>query len=183
MPEGFEELFKAQDLADLIAYVGSVGLPPKIFQGNRPEVASADPEGQIRLLASNGEIYGDSLVLESQYGNLGFWRSGNDRAVWTFKVTEGKKYEVWLDWACATETAGNSFQIQVEDTRLIDKVPGTGTWDNYKHDTFGQLELAPGQHRLSFRAEGEIRNCLMDLREVRLVPSSRKAPPQFSSGR
>ena len=183
MPEGFEEFLKAQDLADLIAYVGSVGLPPKNFPGNRPEVALADQEGQFRLLASNGEIYGDSLVLEARYGNLGFWTSGNDHAVWTMDVPKAGKYDVWLHWACDNGTAGNSFLLQMEDTKLTGKVRGTGTWDDYKHDKFGQLDLPAGRHKLFFRAEGELKNCLLDLREVRLVPSSRKGPPQFSAGR
>ena len=64
---------------------------------------------------------------------------------------------------------------------LIGKVPGTGTWDNYQHDKVGQLDLSPGRHKLFFRSEGDIRNYLLDLREIRLVPSSRKTSPQFSS--
>jgi len=181
MPEGFEEFLKAQDLADLIAYIGSVGLSPKSFPGNRPELILADKEGEFRLLASNGEIYGNSLIMEPQHNNLGFWSSANDQVVWTMEVPKPEKYDVWLDWSCDNGTAGNSFRLQIEDAKVVGKVPGTGTWDNYKHDKFGQLDLPPGRHKLSFCSEGDIRNYLLDLREIRLVPSSRKAPPQFSS--
>lgn len=106
-----------------------------------------------------------------------------DHAVWTIVVPKGGRYDVWLHWACDNGTAGNSFLLQIADTRVTGKVPGTGTWDDYKHDKFGQVDLAPGRHKLFFRAEGEIKNCLLDLREVRLVPSSRKAPPQISAAR
>jgi hypothetical protein len=181
MPEGFEAFLQPQDLADLIAYIGSVGVPVKSFPGNHPEVIVADKEGEFRLLASNGEIYGNSLVLESQHHNLGFWSSVNDRAVWTLDIPKAEKYDIWLDWSCDNATAGNSFRLQIEDLKVIGKVPGTGTWDSYKHDKFGQLELPAGRHKLSFSSEGDIKNYLLDLREVRLVPSSRKSLPQFSS--
>jgi putative heme-binding domain-containing protein len=181
MPEGFETSLKPQDLADLIAYIGSVGIAPKTFPGNRPELILTDKEGQFRLLASNGEIYGDSLTLESQHNNLGFWNSSNDRVTWTVDVPKNEKYDVWLVWSCDDGAAGNSFRLQIEESKVIGKVPGTGTWDNYKHEKFGQLELSPGKHKISLRPEGEIKNYLLDLREIRLVPSSRKSPPQFSS--
>ena len=121
------------------------------------------------------------MNLEAQHNNLGFWSSVNDQAVWTIEVPKSEKYDVWLDWSCDNAAAGNSFRLQVEDAKVVGKIPGTGTWGDYKHDKFGQLDLPPGRHKLSFRSEGEIKNYLIDLREVRLVPNSRKAPPQFGS--
>jgi putative membrane-bound dehydrogenase-like protein len=181
MPEGFEQFLNPQDLADIIAYIGTVNLAPKNFPGNHPELIVADQKGEFRLLASNSEIYGDSLTMESQHNNLGFWGSANDHVVWTLDVTKGEKYDVWLVWSCDDGTAGNSFRLQIEEATVIGKVPGTGTWDQYKHDKFGQMELPAGRHKLFFRSEGSIKNYLIDLREVRLVPSSRKTAPQFSS--
>ena len=181
MPEGFEEFLKAQDFADLIAYIASVGLPQKTFPGNRPELILADKEGEFRCLAANAEIYGGSLVMESQHNNLGFWSSVNDRAVWTLDVPKAEKYDVWLEWSCDNQSAGNAFRLQIEGVKVLGKVPGTGAWDNYKHDKFCQFDLPAGRHKLSLQSEGEIKNYLLDLREIRLVPSSRKAPPRFSS--
>ena len=85
MPEGLESGLKPQDLADLIAFVRSAGPQParKTLEGNRPEVVLPDAQGVLRLTAGNAEIYGSTLVLERQYGNLGMWTSDNDHATWT----------------------------------------------------------------------------------------------------
>jgi len=53
----------------------------------------------------------------------------------------------------------------------------TGTWDNYRQQKFGQVRLDPGAHRLEFRAAGGIRNALIDLRTVSLVPAEQKPKP------
>ena len=89
---------------------------------------------------------------------------------------------MWLDWACDRGVAGNVFRLQLEDQKLTGRAPGTGTWDLYRHDKFGRLELPPpGRHKLTFDAEGPIRNCLLDLREVQLVPADRPRPPRFDA--
>jgi len=49
-------------------------------------------------------------------------------------------------------------------------VLGTGTWDDYRQQKFGQLQLAPGD-RLEFRSADAISNALLDLRTVMLVPA------------
>src|SRR5690606_31425740 len=37
MPEGMEKDLSPTDLADVLAYLGGIGPPPKSFPGNRPE--------------------------------------------------------------------------------------------------------------------------------------------------
>lgn len=41
-----------------------------------------------------------------------------DHAVWTIVVPKGGRYDVWLHWACDNGTAGNSFLLQIADTRV-----------------------------------------------------------------
>ena len=85
MPEGLEKDVKPQEMADLLAFIRSSGpsLRPKVFEGNKPEMVRAAPDGSLTLRSANCEIYGSSLVLEKQYGNLGYWSSADDQAVWT----------------------------------------------------------------------------------------------------
>src|SRR5262249_33671531 len=88
MPEGLEKDLQPQDLADLLAPLrtGLPGPERRSFPGNKPEVVTAAADGSLELPASKAEIYGSNVILEEKYGNLGFWRSENDHAVWWVDV-------------------------------------------------------------------------------------------------
>ena len=172
MPEGIEKDLQPQDVADLHAFLRSA-IPQqkrKVFEGNNPEVVRANPDGSFRLMPSQAEIFGSTLVLEKQYGNLGFWASEDDHAAWTVDVPKSGKYAVTLDWACDNGSAGNTFVLQVDAERLTGKVAGTGTWDNYKQTKIGEMRLQKGEQRMVFRSVGKITGSLIDLRGIRLAP-------------
>ena len=85
---------------------------------------------------------------------------------------QGGPFEFWLDWACMDSSAGNRFQVQLDQAVVLEgDVPGTGTWDHYRKQKFGQIQVDPGGHALVFRADGPIKNALIDLRGIRLVPA------------
>ncbi|HEV3115694.1 MAG TPA: hypothetical protein VGY58_01495, partial [Gemmataceae bacterium] len=172
MPEGLEKDLKPQDLADLIAHIRS-GLPApkrKTFRGNNPELVKQLGDGTIRLLPSNCEVYGDKIVYERLYGNLGYWMNEDDHALWTVELTWPGKYAVWLDWACQNDTAGNTFLFQAGAERLTGRVKSTGTWDNYHQEKVGEIKLEAGRQQIVFRSAGKITGALIDLRSVKLVP-------------
>jgi putative membrane-bound dehydrogenase-like protein len=172
MPEGLEKDITVNEMADLLAFVRAHTPEPKrkVFAGNRPEVVRAGADGSLRLLASNCEIYGPSVVLEKQYGNLGYWTSPEDHAVWQVEVPRAGKYAVWLDYACDNGTAGNRFELRAGGQVLTGKVAGTGNWDTYRQARVGEIRLGGGSQRVVFRSAGAIRGALIDLRGVRLVP-------------
>jgi putative heme-binding domain-containing protein len=172
MPEGLEKDLKPQDLADLIAFVRSASpaLRPKVFEGNRPEVVRAEADGSLRLRASACEIYGSTLVLEKQYGNLGYWSSQDDHAAWALEVPKAGKYAVWFEWACDDGTAGNGYVLRAGDTVLTGKVAGTGSWDAYKQMRVGEVALAAGRQQVVLRSAGKVKGALIDLKGIRLVP-------------
>jgi putative membrane-bound dehydrogenase-like protein len=173
MPEGLEKDIKPQDLADLIAYLRSVGpvARRKTFPGNNPEVVKPDKEGALLLSAATAEIYGTSLVLEKQHGNLGYWTSDDDHAVWTVRVPRTGRYAVWLDWACPPESAGKPFLLDAGANQLTNKVASTGSWDTYRQERVGELVLTAGEQRLTFRAARRLyASPLLDLKAIKLVP-------------
>jgi hypothetical protein len=172
MPEGLEKELKPQDLADLIAHVRSIGpqRKPKEFAGNKPELVRPGADGSLLLLSTNCEIYGPTLVLEKQYGNLGFWTNQDDQAIWTVKVAKAGKYAVMLDWACDEESAGKRFVLQAGPNQLTGKVESTGNWDTYRQAKVGEILLPAGQQRLIFRSAGRIFNPLIDLKSIKLTP-------------
>jgi putative membrane-bound dehydrogenase-like protein len=172
MPEGLEKDLTHQNLADLIAFVRT-GMPatlPRAVEGNEPQVIRPVADGSLHLAASKCEIYGSNLIFEKQYSNLGFWRSEDDRAVWSLEVSRPGRYAVWLDWACADRTAGNNYLLRVGLNELTGKVKGTGTWDDYRQEKIGEVNLAAGRLQLVFRSAGRIRTFLIDLKSIKLVP-------------
>jgi putative membrane-bound dehydrogenase-like protein len=172
MPEGLEKEIKPQDLADLIAHIRAQGPQPKRkeFAGNKPELVRPAADGSLFLSAANCEIYGPTVVLEKQYGNLGYWSSTDDQAVWTIEAARPGRYAVWLDWACAPDTAGKRFLLQAGVNQMTGRVNSTGSWDTYRQAKVGEIVLAAGQQRVTFRSAGRIFHPLIDLKSVKLVP-------------
>ncbi|MEQ9406507.1 MAG: neutral/alkaline non-lysosomal ceramidase N-terminal domain-containing protein [Fuerstiella sp.] len=170
MPEGLEKDLSAQDFADVIAFVQSSGTRWKRFDGNFPALVTASPDGSITLPASAAQIYGPSLVFESTYGNLGWWSSTDDYAVWTISVPQSGMWTVEFDYACDNGTAGNPIKLSTGTRLLTARVPGTGSWDDYKTWTAGQIDLHSGQRQLIVTAPEPPTSALIDLRSIRLVP-------------
>jgi putative membrane-bound dehydrogenase-like protein len=170
MPEGLEKDVSPSELADVIAFVQSSGPAPKKFDGNQPEAVMADANGGLRLLATNAEIYGKTLVFEPQLKNLGYWSSVDDRATWTINVAKPGKHSIRLNYACDNGTAGNEVVFEIAGQSVKARIVGTGSWENYQTAILGELNLSAGQHRLTVRAAETLKNHLMDLKELRLVP-------------
>ncbi|MCI0377968.1 MAG: HEAT repeat domain-containing protein [Gemmataceae bacterium] len=173
MPEGVEKEITPEEMAELLAYLrGSIASAKrKQFPGNEPALVKADKQGTLRLLPANAAIYGKTLVLEKQYGNLGYWSSEDDQAVWTIEVPAAGKYAVELEWACQNSSAGNTFELLAGMEKLVVKVSGTGTWDDYSKAAVGSLVLPRGTVEISMRSRGAIRGALIDLRSIRLTPA------------
>jgi putative membrane-bound dehydrogenase-like protein len=184
MPEGLEGKLDLQKMADLFAFVGQKESPRRRFPGNDPRLIRPAADGSLRLAAAHAEIHGTQIALEPKYGNLGLWYSQDGYASWSIQVQRGAAYEVWFDWACADDSAGNRFLLQVRGQTLPGNVPGTGSWDDYHRANFGQVRLEPGQCRLGFRSDGPITGALIDLRAIRLIPVSKggKAPSKTPGG-
>jgi len=173
MPEGVEKDVTPQDLADLIEFVRSTtpAAKPKTFPGNKPETVKPAADGSLLLSAATAEIYGTSLVLEKQHGNLGYWNSDDDQAVWSVEVKKTGKYAVWLDWALADNSAGKTYVLQAGTNELRNKATGTGGWDHYKQAQVGEIVLSAGAQRLTFRAGVKLyASPLLDLKSIKLVP-------------
>jgi putative heme-binding domain-containing protein len=170
MPEGLEKDLAHADLADVIGYVRQVGPPPKSFDGNRPRTIEPDESGVLMLPASAARIYGSTVIFEPQYGNLGYWSSEDDRAAWSVQVTAPASYRVVLDYACHQSSAGNAFVLEAADHQLTGVVESTGTWDDYREQSIGRLQLPAGPQEVVFRSAGAVENALIDLRGIKLIP-------------
>jgi putative membrane-bound dehydrogenase-like protein len=172
MPEGLEKEIAPKDMADLIEFLRS-GIPsmkPKQFEGNQPQTVRPDAKGILKLLPKNGAIFGKSLTLEKKHGNLGYWSSEDDQVVWTLEVPAAGIHAVELEWACADDSAGNTLIIQVGERKIVHKVAGTGTWDDYRVIWIATTDLPQGRVEATVRSGGPIRGALIDLKGIYLVP-------------
>lgn len=179
MPEGLESGLAQQDIADLIAHIraGNGPAPRKLFAGNKPELIRTTPDGSLTLGASGSEIYGDTLVFEDHYRNLGFWQGQDDYAAWEIELPKPARYEVSMEYACPADTAGNLYVAQVGPQRLTGRIRPTGSWDHYRRLRLGVVDLPAGRQRVTFRSDGPISGYLCDLRELELIPVSAPALP------
>jgi putative heme-binding domain-containing protein len=180
MPEGLEKDLPHRDLADLLAYLAAADPPPKTLAGNAPaEVAVAD--GRATLPASRAFVYGGPITFEAEFGNLGYWHGEADRALWHVRTPAAARFDVYLDYACASDSAGNAFALDGGDPPLRGTVGGTGGWDRYRTVKVGTLSLPAGASRVTVRPDGPVRGALMDLRTVYLVPPGATPPAKAVS--
>ena len=181
MPEGLEASLDHQAIADVVAYLNANSAPPKTLAGNTPQTVKPSSNGRLQLKANVAEIYGDSLVLEEKYENLGFWMSPNDRAVWSLQIPGNGDFDLWADFALPQEGDGNRCQIEINGQRLAAAFQTTGSWDTYGQIKLGTLHLAAGPARLAIRAITPTHGALVDLKELRLMPSGSPPPEEYAN--
>jgi hypothetical protein len=134
--------------------------------------------GRLALLATNAEISGGEIRFEEPFKNIGYWHGAEDRATWTVELDRPGDYDVYLDWACADDSAGNAYVLEGTRPALRGKVAGTGGWDRYRQQKIGTVRLSTGPHRLVFRPDGaRPRGALLDLRGIHLVPRGQQLSP------
>ncbi|MCA9048068.1 MAG: hypothetical protein KDA89_05035, partial [Planctomycetaceae bacterium] len=170
MPEGLEKDLSVEDLAAVIAFVQSSGTTFKRFDGNEPRLITPNSDGTITLPAGAAEIYGPNLVFEEKFGNLGWWSSTDDYAVWNLDVPKSGHWIVQFDYACDNGTAGNAVKLSTGTRLLTARIPGTGTWDDYRTWTAGEIDLGSGRRQLIVTAPERPTSALIDLRTIRLLP-------------
>ncbi|MCA9064268.1 MAG: neutral/alkaline non-lysosomal ceramidase N-terminal domain-containing protein [Planctomycetaceae bacterium] len=170
MPEGLEKDLSEQDLVDVITFVQSCGVSWKQFPNNTPRVIVPQEDGTLLLPASAAEVYGPSLIFEQKYGNLGWWTSTDDYAVWTVDVPASGHWTVEMDYACDNGAAGSLIKLSTGTRLLSARVPGSGTWDDYRIWTPGEIDLGRGRRQIIVTAPEPLSSALIDLRTIRLIP-------------
>lgn len=170
MPEGLEKDISAQEFADVISFIQTSGSTYKTLDGNSPRLVTPNPDGTITLSADLAEIYGPSLIFEHKHQNLGWWSSTDDYAVWNLNSPRSGMWTVEVDYACDNSTAGNVLKLSTGTRLLSARVPGTGTWDDYKTWTVGKIDLGRGARKLTVTAPEKPKQALIDLKAIRLIP-------------
>ena len=125
---GLGERLSQQEMADVLAYLRGQGP-----QAARRQLAAAGlgaAQGNLPLLATDCEVFGNEIAFEAQFRNLGFWHGAHDRAVWTVELPQAGKFDVFLDGACDDGSAGSAFVLEGGRAALRGKIAGTGGWNS-----------------------------------------------------
>ncbi len=175
MPDGLEKDLPPQAMADLLAYLTTTDAPPKQLRGNTPaEIAPL--RGLLTLPADRAYIYGGTITFEPEFRNVGYWHAVTDHVVWRVKLDKATTFDVYLDYACANDSAGNTLVLDGADAPLRYTVAGTGAWSDYTLVKLGTVKLPAGAGRLTVRPDAHPRGALLDLRTLYLVPVGAKPP-------
>jgi putative membrane-bound dehydrogenase-like protein len=177
MPEGLEKDINKQEMADLIAYLTANAPQAKQVDGNRPVVIKPAEDGSLKLSATNGAIHGGDITFESEFRNIGNWHGENDHVIWTVELDKPTSYDVYLDWACADNSAGNVLVLDVAGKTLRHRVAGTGAdWSNYKIIKIGTITIRDGKQQITARPEAKPSEALCDLRALIFVKEGGTEP-------
>lgn len=172
MPEGFEKEISRESMQDLLAYLGSMRQNFKQLAGNTPAGTILANQSVHTLPAASAEIYGKAITFENDYQNVGYWHDTNDYVIWTVDIPTKGDYDIYFDWACANESAGNKYVLDIGSTTLQQEVAGTGGWSQYlRVRVAAGITLQSGVQRVKIRPAGPIKGALMDLRTVYIAPA------------
>ena len=175
MPEGLEREIPPQAMAHLLAYVARQESPAKSLPGNTPTQVAVPPSGAA-LQAAQAEVRGGSINFETEFGNIGNWHGQQDTVRWKLKSPQTVTLDVWIDFACAQASAGNTLVVETPEGKQAWKVPSTGPdWSNYQQLKIASLKIPAGESTLTVRPEGAPTNALLDLRTVYLTTAG--TPP------
>jgi putative membrane-bound dehydrogenase-like protein len=174
MPEGFEKILTKPQLADLIAYLGTLGTAaPPAPKGNIDMAARISPGkgGVVELRASKCRLDGERIEYMTDYDAIGWWTSEKDRAQWTLVLDRPGKYRVEWEYSVSPEAAGNTWMIEIGGKEVLSgTVAGTGSWETFKTETLGTIDLPAADNQVVVRSKGAVTGALLDLRVVRFVP-------------
>ena len=84
-------------------------------------------------------------------------------------------------WALANSPATNSYRLELGNAEIISNVESTGTWDRYRQKLIGTVDLKSGVQRVVLSPKGQLTDCLIDLREICIVPKGEQPPKRFLS--
>ncbi|MBL9166619.1 MAG: neutral/alkaline non-lysosomal ceramidase N-terminal domain-containing protein [Verrucomicrobiales bacterium] len=171
MPEGLEAVLPPVDFAALVGFLRRSS-PPKVIAGQALRSLRGRKDGSLFLPASAAELRGGTITFERDFENIGMWHGTTDQATWRIESTGAGNYDVYLDYACAATSAGNTFQLHLGNQIIRGRVEATGpNWSDYVQVRVGSLSLTEGSHSLSISPDGSLKQALMDLRAIALVPA------------
>ena len=141
----------------------------------QPKRITADADGVLSCLAVNCTIHGDGAryVSDPDRRNVGSWGKLDTTLSWEIAPENAGKYRVIAVQALGDGLSGSKYAVEFEGQKLSSVAKGTADWTSYVEVPLGEVSLKAGVQTVTVRglslAGGR---CVMNLREVRLVPEA-----------
>lgn len=137
--------------------------------GNNGDTVDAKDEHAILLTAENGKPIGPEIKYMKEWKAFG-WFTAKDRVEWEVDVEKGGEYDVFMEWSVDDKEAGKKFVLESKSGQLTGSVEKTGSWETFKTDNIGTINLEKGDQKIVFRPLTDFKEgALLDLRQLRLV--------------
>jgi alpha-L-fucosidase len=161
---------KLSDLTCTLKITGS-NLQP-VTPPAAPPGIPADAQGNMNLSATNAELHGTQLQLETQGGlpDIGYWNDGNESVSWTAQMPKAGNFKVSATVATLYDDA--SFVVDVGGKKFSAPIPMTGGWDKFQMIELGRINIKePGNLEVKVGAQDSAGWKAINLNSVRLTPA------------
>ncbi len=138
-----------------------------------PFCATAGEDGVIVLQAHHAEVQGEKLQYEPlpHKNTVGYWVNPEDWAEWSFEA-DAAAYDLLVLQGCGEGQGGSFVDVAIDDLKFNFQVEETGHFQNFRWRTLGEVSFdTAGRHQLTLRPEMLAHNAVMDVRQIRLVPT------------
>ena len=145
--------------------------PFHTVQNARPIQRGTD--GELVLPAHRAVTHGRLLRYEPQphKNTVGYWADEHDWVHWNVHVAAAGRYSIVIRQGCGTGHGGSRVAFCVGRQRVEFEVVDTGGFQSWVDRPVGELTLTGGLHQCALRAMIKSKGAVMDVQEIRLVPS------------
>lgn len=148
------------------------------------EVVHAGRDGAIVLPASKAKVFGKQLQFEPlpHKNTVGYWVHADDYATWKIATKESGQYSVQILQGCGAGQGGSRIAVSVGDSSIETLVEETGHFQNFRWRDIGVVTIVPGDSiDVTVRCLQKAKAAVMDVRQIRLVPTDVKLPTDVRS--
>ena len=94
--------------------------------------------------------------------------------MWNVDVKEARAYDATMEWSVDDKEAGKEFVLSSGSEQLVGTVGKSGSWETFKTENIGTLNLKIGRQTVVFKSKKEFKKdgALLDLRNLKLVKKS-----------
>jgi alpha-L-fucosidase len=134
-------------------------------------VIRPDADGKLNLSATDAELHGSQLQLETRGGlpDIGYWDNGGDSVSWTAAVSKTGNFKVSA--VVSTLNSGTGLTVEAGGQAVSAQAPVTGDWDKFQTVDLGQIEIkTPGELAVKVRATDPATWKAVNLNSVQLTP-------------
>jgi alpha-L-fucosidase len=169
--EGLTVELPAQKLSDLTCSLKITGSNLKPVT---PPVTAAvihpDSKGDVFLSATNAELHGSQLQLETrgELPDIGYWDKGDEWVSWMAQISEVGTFNVSA--TVATPNAEAGFVVEAGGEIFGAQAPQTGSWDKFQTVDIGRFQIIqPGELVVKVRAKDKATWKALNLNSVKLT--------------